>query len=338
MVKELNKDLIANKDYKSLKYGYVINSLDDKMNCLINNIIPMQVDEETGEVITKEFDSKLFNKNIENALYSNDILISKKVEYKSGEFYNQTKQSKGKKGVPLKENLPTKLYGSYTSLNPAYAVMVTYLNKGKETKKLVGMPIYVLSISKKDEMKTADYLVNLLKIKDNNDILNISKPIPFYSLVEWEYGKYYLVGATERGVEIINAKQFKFGKQFLATHKETLNKLFNNKKISTDEKAYSQQLDEIISYLVDKIDREYVNFKILNDRLKEWIQLLDNNLENKEQFIIEILKTMKCASMYGNFKFINQTSEFGRKKDKNISSCKICNNSYTGIWSKYNEF
>lgn len=76
-------------------------------------------------------------------------MISKKVEYKSGEFYNQTKQRKGSKGVSLKENLSTKLYGSYTSLNPAYAVMVTYLNKGKETKKIVGMPIYILTTSKK---------------------------------------------------------------------------------------------------------------------------------------------------------------------------------------------
>ena len=338
MVKELNKDLIANKDYKSLKYGYVINSLDDKMNYLINDIIPIQIDEETGEVITKEFDSKVFNKNIENALYSNDILISKKVEYKSGEFYNQTKQRKGSKGVSLKENLPTKLYGSYTSLNPAYAVMVTYLNKGKETKKIVGMPIYILTTSKKDEMKTTDYLVNLLKLKDNKDILKISSPIPFYSLIEWECGQFYLVGATERGAEIINAKQFKFEKQFLTTHKETLNKLFNNKKSSVDENVYLRQLDEIIVYLIDKIEREYICFKTLNDRLKDWVKLLDNNLENKEQFIIEILKTLKCSSIHGNFKFINQTSEFGRKKDKSISSCKIYNNSYTGIWSKYNEF
>lgn len=338
MVKELNKDLIANKDYKSLKYGYVINSLDDKMNYLINDIIPMQIDEETGEVITKEFDSKVFNKNIENALYSNDILISKKVEYKSGEFYNQTKQRKGSKGVSLKENLPTKLYGSYTSLNPAYAVMVTYLNKGKETKKIIGMPIYILTTSKKDEMKTTDYLVNLLKLKDNKDILKISSPIPFYSLIEWECGQFYLVGATERGAEIINAKQFKFEKQFLTTHKETLNKLFNNKKSSVDENVYLRQLDEIIVYLIDKIEREYICFKTLNDRLKDWVKLLDNNLENKEQFIIEILKTLKCSSIHGNFKFINQTSEFGRKKDKSISSCKIYNNSYTGIWSKYNEF
>ena len=338
MVRELNKDLIANKDYKSLKYGYVINSLDDEMNYLINDIIPMQIDEETGEVITKEFDSKIFNKNIENALYSNDILISKKVEYKSGEFYNQTKQRKGSKGVSLKENLPTKLYGSYTSLNPAYAIMVTYLNKGKETKKIVGMPIYVLSTSKKDEMKINEYLVNLLKLKDNKDILNISSPIPFYSLLDWECGQFYLVGATERGVEIINAKQFRFEKHFLTTHKETLNKLFNNKKSFVDENAYSQQLDEIIAYLIEKIEREYICFKTLNERLKDWVQLLDKNLENKEQFIIEILKTLKCSSMYGNFKFINQTSEFGRKKDKNISSCKIVSNSYTGIWSKYNEF
>lgn len=338
MVKELNKDLMADKDYKSLKYGYVINSLDEEMNYLINNLNPLQIDKENGEVITKEFDSKLFNKKVKNALYSNDILISRKVEYKSGEFYNQTKQSKGNKGVPIKENLSTELYGSYTSLNPAYAIMVTYLNKGRETKKIVGMPIYVLSTSREDKMKITSYLVNSLKLKDSKDILKISKPIPFYSLIEWEKGQYYLVGATERGVEIINAKQFKFEKQFLATHKETLNKLFNNKKISIDENVYSQQIDEIIDYLIDKIEREYVNFKVLNDRLKAWTKLLNNNLENKEQFIIEILKTLKCVSIYGNFKFINQTSEFGRKKDKNISSCEICNNSYTGIWSKYNEF
>lgn len=214
-------------------------------------------------------------------------MISKKVEYKSGEFYNQTKQRKGSKGVSLKENLPTKLYGSYTSLNPAYAVMVTYLNKGKETKKIVGMPIYILTTSKKDEMKTTDYLVNLLKLKDNKDILKISSPIPFYSLIEWECGQFYLVGATERGAEIINAKQFKFEKQFLTTHKETLNKLFNNKKSSVDENVYLRQLDEIIVYLIDKIEREYICFKTLNDRLKDWVKLLDNNLEIKNSLSLK---------------------------------------------------
>ena len=340
MVKELNKDLIANKDYKSLKYGYVINSLDDKMNCLINDIIPMQVEEETGEVITKEFDSKLFNKNIENALYSNDILISKKVEFKSGEFYNQTKQNKGKIGVPLKENLPTNLYGSYTRLNPAYAVMVTYLNKGKETKKLVGMPIYVLSTSKKDEMKTADYLVDLLNLKDCKDILKISKPVPFYSLLDWNGQICYLVGASNR-VEVINAKEFKFEKEFFIKYKNTLNKLFNNHRVEVEN--YDNNLSEIIRYIVNKIENEYVLYNNLVPELKSMINYANldiNSTENKEKIIIELLKLLKCNSANANFKFLNDknSSAFGKKNDRTIENVIVKSNSYTGIWSKYNEF
>lgn len=340
MVKELNKDLIVNKDYKPLKYGYVINSLDDKMSYLINDIIPMQIDEETGEVITKEFDSKVFNKNIENALYSNDILISRKVEYKSGEFYNQTKQRKGNKGVSLKENLPTKLYGSYTSLNPAYAVMVTYLNKGKETKKIVGMPIYILTTSKKDEMKTTDYLVNLLKLKDNKDILKISKPIPFYSLFDWNGQICYLVGASDK-VEVINAKEFKFEKEFFIKYKNTLNKLFNNSRNDIDN--YDNNLNEIIKYIVDKIEKEYVLYNNLVPELKSMINYdnLDiNSTENKEKIIVELLKLLKCNSANANFKFLNDkfSSAFGKKNDRTIENVTVKSNSYTGIWSKYNEF
>ena len=340
MVKELNKDLIANKDYKSLKYGYVINSLDDKMNYLINDIIPMQIDEETGKVITKEFNSKVFNKNIENALYSNDILISKKVEYKSGEFYNQTKQRKGSKGVSLKENLPTKLYGSYTSLNPAYAVMVTYLNKGKETKKIVGMPIYILTTSKKDEMKTTDYLVNLLKLKDNKDILKISKPIPFYSLFDWNGQICYLVGASDK-VEVINAKEFKFEKEFFIKYKNTLNKLFNNSRNDIDN--YDNNLNEIIKYIVDKIEKEYALYNNLVPELKSMINYdnLDiNSTESKEKIIVELLKLLKCNSTNANFKFLNDkfSTAFGKKNGRIIENVIIKSNSYTGIWSKYNEF
>lgn len=340
MVKELNKDLINNKDYKSLKYGYVINSLDDKMNYLINDIIPMQFDKETGEVITKEFDSKIFNKNIENALYSNDILISRKVEYKSGEFYNQTKQSKGNKGVPLKENLPTKLYGSYTSLNPAYAIMVTYLNKGKETKKIVGMPIYVLSTSKKDEMKATNYLVNLLNLKDSKDILKISKPIPFYSLFDWNGQICYLVGASDK-VEVINAKEFKFDKAFFIKYKSSLNKLFNNHRVEIEN--YDNNLNDIITYIVDKIEKEYILYNNLVSELKSMINYdnLDiNSTENKEKIIIELLKLLKCNSSNANFKFLNDkySSAFGKRHRRTIENVIVKRNSYTGIWSKYNEF
>ena len=52
-LRELNNELRKKKDYESLKYGYVINSLDYTANTIVNRIIPNTIDEETGEVLTK---------------------------------------------------------------------------------------------------------------------------------------------------------------------------------------------------------------------------------------------------------------------------------------------
>ena len=100
----------------------------------------IKIDEETGKVLNddiKKIDVSIFNKTIENTLYRNDILVSKKTEIRTGEFYNQTKNTKGGKGVPLKKNMPVDLYGSYTSLNPSYAIMIKYVKKGKTNQKLI---------------------------------------------------------------------------------------------------------------------------------------------------------------------------------------------------------
>ena len=94
---------------------------------------------------------KDFTNTIEKNLYRNDIEVVKKTEIKTGEFYNQTKNKKGMKGVPLKKGLDTKLYGSYTSLNPSYAIVVKYTKKDKVEQKMIGIPIYI-DIQKNDEI------------------------------------------------------------------------------------------------------------------------------------------------------------------------------------------
>ena len=130
MVKEMSRYIYNSEeiDSKDLKYGYVINSLDERVSDIVLKISENFSDKETGEIL---FDAHEFNKRVEETLYRNDILVSKKVEFKSGELYNQTKNKKGGAGVQLKANMPTELYGAYTSLNPAYALLAKINKKGK---------------------------------------------------------------------------------------------------------------------------------------------------------------------------------------------------------------
>ena len=56
--------------------------------------------------------------------------------------------------------------------------------------------------------------------------------------------------------------------------------------------------------------------------------------------IVELLKLLKCNSANANFKFLNDkfSTAFGKKNGRIIENVIIKSNSYTGIWSKYNEF
>ncbi len=340
-LRELNNELRETKNYRNLKYGYVINSLDYTANTIVNRIIPNTIDEETGEVLTKDFDADLFNKRVEDTLYRNDILVSKKTEIKTGEFYNQTKSRKGGNGVRLKENLPTEKYGSYTSLNPSYALMITYKIKDKEKKKMIGMPIYIETISKKDKNIKLNYIVDLLKLDSKDDIKNISKPIPFYSLLNWNGQICYLVGASNY-VEVVNGKEFKFNKDDMIRYKHSLNRLFNDRKQEIDVVKYNDDLVNIIEYIIEEIDGKYSLYKSLIPELKEMIGYNDlTNLseEEKENTIIELMKLLKCNSQNANFKFLspNFSSAFGKKNGRTIENCIIYNKSKTGIRCIKNE-
>lgn len=328
-VKELNQRIRNQKDYQKLRYGYVINSLDSTVNGLLDNVVN-NVDEETGEIL---FDAEKFNKIVEDTLYRNDILISKKTEIRTGEFYNQTKSKKGGKGVSLKGNLPTDQYGSYTSLNPAYASLARYTYKGKEKQKLIGIPIYVVEKEKTNPDFKLDYVRNLLGLSEN-DMLEISdKKVPMYSLLDWNGQSCYLVGASDV-VEVCNAKEFHFNKDFMMKNKFILNKLFNQKNIEVPN--YEDGLNDCIQYIVEKIEKEYLLYQNLIDELKQMIHYDNLNslsIEEKEQTIIQLLALLKCDSQTANFKFLdsNYSSAFGKRHRRTISEGTIINKSVSGI-------
>lgn len=324
---ELVQKLINEKRYNELKYGYVINSIDENY---------LKIDEKTGEVL---FNTKEFIEKIANTLYRNDILISKKTSINTGEFYNQTKNKKGLKGVPLKKNFDTKLYGSYTSLKPAYAIVISYIKKEKMEKRMIGIPIYI-DIQNSQEV-TLNYIKDLLNIEDIKTIKILTNKIPFYSLINWEGQICSLVGATER-VEVCNAKEFSFSKEYQIKWKNSLNRLFNRQKV-IDDLAYDNQLTEIINYVIQKIAKEYKLYQNLLPELREYINdnsLQNMNIETKEKVLQELFKLLKCNSSCANLKFLNTKAStfFGKKNGRIISNAIIIKRSPAGLKESRYEF
>ena len=336
MVKEMNDRFRELNQFKKLKYGYVINSLDEEASDIVNDISKNLVDEESGEIL---FDAHKFNQKIENTLYRNDILVSKKTEVRTGMFYNQTKQKKGLKGLALKGNMPSSLYGSYTSIKPAYAVMVMFKKRGKEEKRLVGIPIYYVNQPKE---QLYQYLKNLLKINKDDHCEIISRPLPFYSYLKWDNQICYLVGASDT-VEVCNAKEFHYDKPFYIKYKYALHQLFHCPKQKLDEREYNESLNKIIRYIIEKISTEYVLYQNLVSDLKRMSQYDDldvNSTEKKEQIIKELTKLLNCNSENANFKFLDKSysSAFGKKNGRIVIQGIVINKSVTGIKERQYEF
>ena len=271
-------------------------------------------------------------------MYRNDILISKKVEFRSGELYNQTKNRKGGAGVPLKATMPTELYGAYTRLNPAYAVLIKINKKGKESQRLVGFPIYLIN---KSEDIINNYYKKLLNLSNNDSFELGKKHIPFFSIINWDNQIGSLVGASET-IEVCNAIEFNFDKNFMKTHKYTLKKVYD-KKYTKDVANYEHNLDEIITYIVDKIESKYHLYSNLISDLKDMVNYRNYeiyDIETKENIIKQLFNLLKFNSTNANFKFLNQkySSAFGKKNHRIIEHATIISKSVTGIRESRYEF
>ena len=315
--------LYQEKKYEELNAGYVINSLVHK-----DDFIELFCDDETGELL---FDVDKFNQTIENTLYQNDILVSKKVEFKTGELWQQTKNKKGESGVPLKENMPTEQYGSYTSIKPAYAAVVKYTKKGKNDQKLVGIPIYIDVQAKTDKSIKINYVKNLL---DAEEAEIVKDKIPFNTILNWNEALCSLVGATDK-VEVCNAKEFQIDKEHMKRWKKTLVRLFKNKVDLVENNQYEKDLEEVLQYILEKVEKEYVLYQNLLDEMKQMFKK-DLTCEEKEKAIIEMLKLLKFNSACANLKFLNASTAFGRKEKRIIDHATIITQSTTGLWySKY---
>ncbi len=329
--KQINESILESKNYKEFKYGFFINSLDNKFN-LIN--------EQTGEVI---LENKKLNETIENTMYCNDILVSKKTEIKSGAFYQETKNSHnklGKNDVPLKDGLDMTKYGSYTEIYPSYLCLVKYGTK----QKVIGIPILIEEKSKKNSILKEQYIKRCLNLKETEKIQILIDKIPFQQLLKYQNHMVYITGSS---CELVSAVELHLPKDSAKKWKYLLNLIFNGKDIPKDsdgnsilsEEEKNKQLDEILAFLLTQTRKHYPLYEEIANKFE--VYLKDNRLDfdNKIKFVKEFFKLLNGHN--ANLETITNKyfpNRVGRLTTRTITNGVLYYNSVTGIWSYKYEF
>lgn len=187
-MKEYNKATSNARENDKNKYGFIV-----------SNMGKAYIDSVTGEIISEEM-AKLELKEILKTFDIKDMHITKKLEEKTGAFYNQTiysaKYAKDKMSnpIPLKENLNPVKYGAYSGEITAYSALIKYMKNGKTEYQIVGVPTKAsLSIGKDN-----DKLMEYLKANVDGENIVILKPKIATNQLLYKDGKpYYFVSSSE---------------------------------------------------------------------------------------------------------------------------------------------
>lgn len=337
MVKEMNSKLRRLGNYSQLKYGFVINSLDENVSDIVKDISDNLVDDETGELL---FDAKEFNDRVENTLYRNDILVSRKTEIRSGQLFKQTIYPKGIGNICLKDNMSTDLYGGYSNIETSYLVLVEY---GKK-RKIVGIPLEIALKSKKNNNMKLEFIKKHLNIKEDVEI--IKDFISYDTLINYKGQNVYIKGysISHKNCEVSNALQLKISKEKIKLWKYVLNNIINKKDIPKinmipilTESEILKIMKEILSYLFEqKIN--YPLFENEINKIENKIHFDKLNNDELSKIIIELLKIYHCNSVNGNLKEFGLGDRIGRLSGNSITEGVIIYNSVTGIKENNYEF
>lgn len=327
MIRELNSRIKDSGNYKKFNYGFVINSLDNEINSCIYELSKNMVDKETGEVL---FDSEYFNKLVENTLYRNDILVSRKIEIRSGQFFNQTIYPAKVGNIKLKSNMPTELYGGYSSVETSYLSLIKMNNKLK----LIGIPLQIAVCEKNDLNAKNNYIMEHLKLDGIDNFEIVLDRIPFESLYNHKGQDVYIKGYSiaNRVCEVSNARQLKISKDKMKKWKNFLNLILNKNILLVDTKEIdTKDVVDIIEYLYS-VKKDYPLFEKEISKIEENIDLNNCNFENLSKIIRELLKIYHCNSVNGNLKEFGLGDRIGRLSGINIDGDKFRFTSVTGIW------
>lgn len=331
LVKEFNDKLKEDKDYQTLCSGIVVNSLDEKYQNDFAIISPNLCNSETGELI---FDAKAFNELVENTLYRNDILVSRKSEIRTGEFYDQNPLKKGKGNISINKNMPADIYGGFSSVKPSYLVFVKYNDKTK----LIGIPIHIALEDEKNISVKINFIREHLKLKETDSLEIINDKIPFETLVLYKGQKCYIKGYSiaNKVCELSNACQLKISKVFMNKYKELLRKVYK----SNYSNITSEDIQDAISFVnyLFNCKKDYPLFEGKISELEINLDVQNMSFEQLAILIKKILSIYKCVSSIENFKDLGYNKDIGRLGGINITNPIFIFTSVTGLYQKVVDF
>ena len=330
MVKELNSKIIEMNEgkRKSLRYGFVINSLDESLSDIVCKISENLIDKETGETL---FNAHSFNKKVEDTLYRNDIIISRKTEVKTGRFYKETIYKKGLGTINIKSNMPSELYGGYSNTITKNLMLIKY---NDNQKKIVGLPMAIAARNNSNEIDM--FIKSQINLKKNSTYEIVKDVIPFETEILYNNQNVFIKGYSvgHKNCEISNALQLKIKKSQMIKWKYALQYILNNKKqYLSDAENYS---NEIIYFLVNL--NLYPLLKKKLDKIKSTLNFDNLNLDQKKKIIMELFKMYHCNSKNANLSEFGLGDNVGRMSGNNITSGTIISKSVTGIWESQYEF
>lgn len=324
MVKELNNRIREAGKKDILKYGFVINSLDEIANDIVLDISSNLCDKYTGEV----FDAKRFNKIVEDTLYRNDILVSRKVEIRTGQFYKETIFPKGEGTVSLKENMPVEKYGGYKNVESSYMCLVKF----GEKKKIIGLPMKIVVKSKNDNLAIDKFIRNHLNLDNNEEYSLIKAKISFEQEMIYKGQNVYIKGFSERSglCEISNARQLKIKKENQIKWAKALDYIINGKTNEEKIKEADKYADDILLFLLT-LDKDYPLFANAIINIKNKLNYKDCTLDEKIIIIKELFKLYKCNSSNADLSQFSLSNRIGRLSGNNITSGILIFKDITGI-------
>lgn len=330
MIKELNSKIVEMDEgkKKNLRYGYVINSLDENLSDIVLKMSESLVDKETGEVL---FDSHEFNKRVEDTLYRNDILISRKTEIKSGQFYKETIYKKGQGNIPIKLNMPTNIYGGYSNTNTKKLMLIEY---NDNQKKIIGLPLVIDARNNTEEIN--EYIKTQINLKKHATYSIKKDSIPFETEIIYNNQHVFIKGYSigHKNCEISNATQIKIGKDKMKTWKYAFQYLLNDKNQYLE---YAKKyVNDIYKFLINL--EMFPLFRKEIDKINNKFIFENLELEQQKKIIKELFKIYHCNSVNANLSEFGLGDRIGRLSGNNITNGLIISKSVTGIRESRYEF
>ncbi len=300
--------------------------------------------EKTISRILKLHDSKgnLYLDKVRNNCFRHDPLITFKVEYQNGELYKTTifKKSNNDSLIPIHTKgcmADVTKYGGYSSLTQAYLMVVSYIEKNKQYKKILRVPLMLIKKVGNNQEKIAKEIVkNEVKSIDNVKNIKVIKRLYLNQKIKYNKGIYLLYTNNEKQnkyklvyqsyidnsileyLKLANKKIQNFEDSSNVyecfVHKETkvISKNENEKIFDTIIKMYNQSVFDSCNYIVKAREMEKEKFMFLT--LKNQIITLNN--------MIYIL-SRKSEKVKIGFDFKNESVNNKMLLSNNISNQKI---------------